>query len=140
MRKYKLKNKSKITRKHIVKILEWCKTNLGDSDFFDIETLRIRVHNNMKRYIGLFDIEKNCIYVKPKSITDELDLIATIIHEYVHFQQDYDEYERLDSMLPRRRFYFDHPHEKQAEDKAQSLKLECYEEIREQLKWVLRKP
>ena len=91
----------------------------------------------MKRFIGVFDIQKNCIYVKPKAIADEYDLIATIIHEYVHFQQDYKEYERLDSILPRKRFYFDHPHEKEAEDKAQSLKKKCFRDLKGKLNWEI---
>jgi len=139
MKKYKLKNKKKITRKHIVAIFDWCKTNLGESNFFCIKSLRIRVSNNMKRFIGVFDIQKNCIYVKPKAIADEYDLIATIIHEYVHFQQDYDEYERIELQLPRRRNYFDHPHEKEAESKAQSLKRKCFNDLQGKFGWRIQK-
>lgn len=136
---YRLKNKNFIARKHVVSILDWCKDNLGDSRFFPIRTLRIRISNDMKRFIGVFDIEKNCIYVKPKAIDDELDLIATIIHEYVHFQQDYDEYERIELQLPRRRNYFDHPHEKEAENKAQSLKTKCFNDLQGKLGWRIQK-
>lgn len=135
MKKYKLKNRKTITRKHIVSILDWCRNNLGKSKFFSNESLRIRISTRLKRYIGEFDIERNCIYVNPKKNENELDLIATVIHEYVHFKQDYNEYERLELMLPRRRNYFDHPLEKEAEDTAQKLKSKCYNDLKAKLNW-----
>ena len=135
MKAYRLKNRKYITRKHLVSILEWCRYNLGRSDFFDNETLRIRICTKMKRFMGEFDVERNCIYVNPKMNNDELDLIATVIHEYVHFKQDYKEYERIELLLPRRRNYFDHPLEKEAEDAAQLLKRRCYEELKSKLDW-----
>lgn len=137
--KYRLKNRNSISRKHVVDILEWCKNNLGKSEFFSVKTLRIRISNKMEKFIGVFDIQKNCIYVKPKAIEDELDLIATIIHEYVHFQQDFEEYERIELQLPRRRNYFDHPHEREAENKAQSLKRKCFMDLKPKLGWKLTK-
>ena len=135
MKAYKLKNRNTVTRKHLVSILDWCRRNLGKSDFFSNETLRVRICTNMGRLMGQFDIEKNCIYVNPKKNEDELDLIATLIHEYVHFKQDYKEYERIDLLLPRRRNYFDHPLEKEAEDMAQLLKAKCYSDLKSELGW-----
>ncbi len=135
MKNYRLKNRKTISRKHIVSILDWCRENLGRSRFFSNESLRIRISTKLKRCIGEFDIEKNCIYVNPKKNDDELDLIATVIHEYVHFKQDYEEYERIELQLPRRRNYFDHPLEKEAEDLAQLLKTRCYKDLKPKLKW-----
>jgi hypothetical protein len=135
MKTYKLKNRNTVTRKHLVSILDWCRRNLGKSDFFDNETLRIRICTKMRNFMGEFDVEKNCIYVNPKKNNDELDLIATVIHEYVHFRQDYKEYERIELQLPRRRNYFDHPLEREAEDMAQLLKAKCYSDLKSELGW-----
>lgn len=135
MKSYKLKNKNTITRKHLVSILEWCRHNIGRSDFFNNETLRIRISTKLSKFVGEFNVERNCIYVNPKKNENELDFIATVIHEYAHFKQDYSEYERIDLMLPRRRNYFDHPLEREAEDLAQLLKEKCYNELKQKLKW-----
>lgn len=135
MKSYKLKNRNSVTRKHVVGIFNWCKENLGKSDFFCNESLRIRITTKLKKYKGEFDVAKNCIYINPRKNNDELDLIATIIHEYVHFKQDYKEYERIDLLLPRRRFYFDHPLEREAEDTAQKLKKKCFRKLKKTFFW-----
>lgn len=135
MTQYPLKDGSVISRKHLVSVLEWCKRFFGPSMYFPIETLRIRFNSKMELFIGEFDIDKNCIYLNPKLLTSVQDLIMTIIHEYFHFQQDYDEYVDLDMKLPRKRDYFDHPHERLAEDNAIKHWKKCYSDLSKKMRW-----
>lgn len=135
-KKYKLKNNVEVTRKDLILILDWCKINLGKSKFFSIRKLQIKFKSNLKFFVGTFDIEKNCIEINPTKIKNYMDLIATIIHEYVHFQQDYTKYEEIELKLPRIRNYYDHPFEAEAEQIAQLLKKDCFKYLKNEIKWI----
>lgn len=135
MTQYPLKDGSVISRKHLVKVFEWCKEYFGPSKYFSIKTLRIRFNSRMEFFIGEFDIDKNCIYLNPSMLSSIEDFIMTIIHEYSHFQQDYDEYVDLDMKLPRKRNYYDHPHERLAEDMAIENWQKCHKDLAKELGW-----
>ena len=135
-KKYKLENGREVTRKDLIGILNWCKKNLGRSKYFSIKALQIRFQSNLNYFVGVFDIEKNCISINPNKIKNHLDLVVTIIHEYVHFQQNFSKYEEIEIKLPRLRNYYDHPYEAEAERIAQELKKVCYNDLKKELKWV----
>ena len=134
-KKYYLKNGDCVTRKHLLAILNWCKKTLGRSKYFSIRALQIKFKSNLEFFIGIFDVEKNCIYVNPTGNENVLDFITTIIHEYVHFQQDFSKYEEIELKLPRKRNYYDHPYEKEAETKAQKLKRACFKDLKKEFNW-----
>lgn len=122
--KHRLKDKSIIGRKDLLTILGWCKKNLGKSKFYSIRKLRIRFDNRMET-VGEFGTFTNCIYINPTYCLGKKDLVTTIIHEYVHFLQDPEEYERFFREIKIKNYY-DHPHESEAEDIAVKLTNECY--------------
>ena len=127
MSKYQLRNKKIVTRKDILQTLDWCKKNLGKSKYFSIRKLKLRIDNYMP-YLGQFDISKNIIYVNPGRHKNRIELAETIIHEYVHFLQNpklYDRLWRVDF-----KDYFDHPHEREAEDVALKLGRKCLKDLR----------
>lgn len=128
-KKYEIKNGEKITRKDLLGILGWCKKKLGRSKYYSIRKLQIKFQSNLKYFVGVYDVERNTIFVNPSKVRNYLDLIATIIHEYVHFKQNQNTYENIDMILPRNRNYYDHPFEKEAEDTAQKLKKKCLKEL-----------
>lgn len=138
-KKYKLKNGKNVTRKDLISILDWCKKKLGRSKYFSIRNLEIRFKSNLDYYIAIFDVERNCIEINPTKIRNYMDLVATIIHEYVHFKQNPAKYEEIDMKLPRLRYYYDHPYEAEAEKIAQELKKECFHALKSELGWV-KKP
>ena len=137
-KKYSLENGKQITRKDLIAILGWCKKNIGGSKYFSIRSLQIRFQSNLNYFVGVFDIEKNCIFINPNKIKNHLDLVVTIIHEYIHFQQDFSKYEEIEIKLPRHRNYYDHPYEAEAERIAQERKKDCYNDLKKELKWVKR--
>lgn len=135
-KKYKLKNGKTTTRKDLLAILGWCKKNLGRSKYFSVRALQIKFKSNLEYYLATFDVERNCIEINPNKIENYLDLVATIIHEYIHFQQNPSKYEEIELKLPRLRYYYDHPYEAEAEEVAQKRKKECYNSIKVELGWV----
>lgn len=135
-KKYKLKNGKDVTRKDLLAILKWCKTNMGRSKYFSIRALQIKFKSNLEFFVATFDVERNCIEINPNKIENYLDLCATIIHEYVHFQQDFTKYEEIEVKLPRVRNYYDHPYEAEAEQIAQCLKKQCYNILKREMKWI----
>ena len=134
-KKYYLKNGDSINRKQLLAILNWCKKNLGRSKYFSVRALQIKFKSNLEFFIGIFDVEKNCIFVNPIESKNILDLITTVIHEYVHFQQDFSKYEEIELKLPRKRNYYDHPYEREAELKAQKLKKNCFNDLKKEFGW-----
>lgn len=134
-KKYYLKNGDSINRKQLLAILNWCKKNLGRSKYFSIRALQIKFKSNLEFFIGIFDVDKNCIFVNPIESKNILDLITTVIHEYVHFQQDFSKYEEIELKLPRKRNYYDHPYEREAELKAQKLKRNCFNDLKKEFGW-----
>ena len=131
MKVYKLIDNSTITRKDMLLILDWCKYFLGRSKFFSIKKLKLRVKTRSK-LLGQFIIDDNLIEINPLIHNDIIHLIETVIHEYVHFQQNPLEFDYLD-----RKYdfddYFDHPHEYEAESTAIKLSKICYKNIKNKL-------
>lgn len=128
MKNYKLKSGKITNRKELLLILDWCKKKLGRSKYYSIKKIKFRINTKIN-YMGFFSIDNNVIYVNPNVHDNFVDLIETIIHEYVHFKQNPREYERLwrKNLFMK---YFEHPHEEEAERIAQSLGKICYSELR----------
>lgn len=118
-----------ITKKEADKVLEWCKKNIGKSKYHNINTLHTRINNKLHNFLGLYYVNKNRIYVNPSKHKTKINGIATIIHEYVHFTQDPEEYDYYLDIMPRSSKYYDHPHEKEAERIANKLKYKCKKEL-----------
>ena len=127
MPKYQFKNKKTISRKDILQILDWCKKNLGKSKYFSIKNLKLRMDHQMN-YLGQFDITKNTIYLRPDRHRNKIELAETIIHEYVHFLQNPKEYDKL--YRDDYQDYYDHPHEREAEEIALKLGRNCIKELK----------
>lgn len=128
MKQYVLKNNSTITKEGIYSILTWCKKYLGRSKYFSIRKLKLRIDNRMS-FLGQFGVDTNTIYVNPRLHKNKIELIETIIHEYVHFLQNPKEYDRL-CRNPKYQDYYDHPHEYEAEKVALKLAKKCYKHLR----------
>lgn len=127
MKQYVLRNKKTITKEDMKSILKWCKTYMGRSKYFSIRKLRLRIDSRMK-FLGQFDVHNNVIYVNPTTHKNIVEIIETIIHEYVHFLQNPKEYDRLC-----RNFYYDyyeHPHELEAETIALRLAKRCHKHLK----------
>lgn len=131
MKTYKLKDNKKVTRKDMVLMLDWCKKFLGRSKYFSVKTLKLRTKSKSK-FLGQFAIFDNTIEVNPLIHDNIVHLIETIIHEYVHFQQNPREFELLERKY-NFNYYYDHPHEYEAESTALKLSKKCYKNIKNKL-------
>lgn len=132
MKRYELHSgKKTISKEEMFFILTWCKRKLGRSKYFSIRKLKLVVDNRIK-FLGHFDIDNNIISINPSRHKNILELVETIIHEYVHFLQNPKEYDRLSKMVYRD--YFDHPHEKEAEKIAIKLAPKCLKNLKNKIK------
>lgn len=130
MKEYSLLNGDTISEYEIKSIFKWCKKHIGKSKYHSIQKLILVINTKLsKKVYGYFFPDKNSIHINPLVHHDRLEIVATMIHEYVHFTQDTDEYDIIELKLPRSSNYYDHPHEAQAEDMAQKLKKKCYKEL-----------
>ena len=117
-----------MTRKTSLLVLDWCKKYLGKSNYFSIKTLNLRINNRID-LLGEFIWEKNTIYVNLKSHKNLLNLIETIIHEYVHFQQSKEKFIKICGDLDINEMS-NHPYEIIAENMAKTLSKICYKQLK----------
>jgi predicted SprT family Zn-dependent metalloprotease len=131
MKTYKLIDNTIVTRNDMLVILDWCKNYLGRSKYFSVKNLKLRVKKNSK-FLGHFNIEENHIEINPYIHESFIDLIETIIHEYVHFLQNPKEGDYFDRQYEYK-YYYDHPHEYEAESMALMFNKKCYKDIKYKL-------
>lgn len=113
-------------------VLEWCRKKLGKSKFCSVKKIKIRVNNRIQ-HRGELKKNYSTIYLNLKKHSTDLEIIETIIHEYVHAQQDLVQYYLL-KVLNDYNKYFDHPYEKEAESIAKKLSKQCLKELVQQRK------
>lgn len=97
-----------ISRKTAYLALEWCIQNYGPSIHNDLDTLEIGLRSKHE-YLGEYDSIENIIILNPKKHKTLKDWCNTVIHEYTHFKQNGDMYDRYYYKYGRN--YDNHPHE-----------------------------
>lgn len=77
-------------------MLDWCINNLGGSEFQSAPP-KICVSNKIPYHnFGEYDYDKNKIFIYLLMHTSISELCDTVIHEYRHYQQDADQYDKLE--------------------------------------------
>jgi hypothetical protein len=138
---FKLENSEKVTGADLQLLLRWCKKNIGKSKFHSNTTLKIRF-SPIRKWCGQFIFGRNEILIDNRKIEDKIDLVQTVLHEYIHFCQDDSQWKTLNRPINSKKFsinsknnteyrewYFTHPLEKEAEDIAIKLYKKCYKEV-----------
>ena len=119
-------NTSDINLKNAKIILEWCYENLGNSQTRSYSKLKISISKNIKCE-GLYveDGPNSIIYINPKRHRSFDEFIDTIIHEYIHFLQGLQYYDRIFEITG----YDDHPMEHSSNLVAEILKKRCRKDL-----------
>jgi hypothetical protein len=119
-------NIDQIQRKDIVRIMNWCKSNIGINHRRHTLPL-LEYHSKRGQYgdCGEYDFEDNIITVYKGSHKSVLNLIHTIIHEWCHYKQSKVKYYKFDEEFG----YFDNPLEIQANEIAELNKFQCKRDI-----------
>lgn len=117
-----------VNRKNALRIIQWCFQQYGSSKFNkDVLTLKVQQKYKVDpNWYGAYEAETNTIFVFKKPIKSFIEFVATIIHEYQHYLQDDDMYEKY---LEYRKSYHFHPYEIKAEKIAQRDKRKCIKEL-----------
>jgi len=118
-----------VNKKTLLKILDWCKEKYGPSKFNSMNTLKLRVNNRIKGECGNYTPVNNTIYVNITAHDSLIEVIDTVIHEYVHFRQDIkNKYHKL--YMETYSYNVDnHPYEKTAYGVALNDRRECYNDL-----------
>lgn len=121
----------KLTREHIVMMLDYCKEKWGMSAYQNsFPKLRVYTSNPMsgRELSGTYNPETNLICIYLNNHPSVLELCDTIIHEYTHYLQNIEGmYEKY--MTVYYRTYDNHPYEITARNRGAKYKWECYEYI-----------
>lgn len=112
---------SKVDRKMLDMVVDFCVLKLGYSKFCP-RFPRIILYRNIlspqkKSRMGYYDPFSNTLVIYRSAHKNLTEFIDTIIHEYVHYLQDHEEYE----VLSKSHGYKDHPHEIEAVSVAKKL-------------------
>lgn len=118
-------NKTNITRKNAVKILDWCKLQYGVSKINGTYPT-LKFHRTGKIYAGMYDAEDNVIHVWAMKHRTFLGFIGTMIHEYTHYHQSI---KRKYMQLELRYSYKNHPLEREAIKVEKQDKWKCYYDL-----------
>ncbi len=109
-------------------VLDWCVNEYGHSKKVTHGLLKYRM-NTRTHAKGWFYPEDVVIEVNPKNHTSLVDFVHTIIHEYTHYLQDQDLYDKYAE-----EFDDDHnPCEIEAELVAERDKRRCLRKIKKKI-------
>lgn len=122
-----MKNKKGPSRKHVLRILEWCEEKYGMSRYnYGLPSVRVSRTEDHEGLAGYYDDEINSIVVHLK-LTDTLEeLCSTVIEEWTHYLQSSYKYQ----LLAKKYDYSDHPYEVEAKRIAERDHCICLEELR----------
>ena len=118
----------RISESTVKKVFIWCKGNFGESEFHDTYP-KLAISDVTEYLLGEFDDENNILYVNVKKHENLMDLIATVIHEYVHYLQNtYEHYDRLynEYVIDENADYYKNPFEEEARRISFQSCYPCY--------------
>jgi len=116
-------NIKQFKRHHAIRVMNWCKSNVGV--------------NGRRKYLpalewsatgedcGDYDFEDNIISVYKNQHNSVVEIISTIIHEWVHYKQSAKKYYEYDKIFD----YHENPFEIQANEFADKLKWKCKKDL-----------
>ena len=110
-----------INRNDVLTMFLWCKNKFGVSKF-QKEFPKIVVDRTNKDVFGCYYCKKNVITIVLKPHKSVVDLCNTIIHEYTHYLQDMNMYDKY--YFKYNRNYDNHPYEISANNKAYKYEKE----------------
>lgn len=106
-----MKDRKAPTRKHALRIAEWCKEKYGRSKYNrGLPRIKVSKTENHEDLAGYYDDEDNCIVVYLLLNDTFEELCGTVIEEWIHYKQSSFQYQKL----ARIHEYDDHPFEIEA--------------------------
>ena len=120
-----MRNINNISRHDCIKIMQWCKTNLGCKANKVMPALRFEGKQKYEGWHGLYDWDENTIIIRLDGHVDVIDLCDTIIHEWSHYLQPVRNFMNRD----KKHGYRKNPYEKEAARRAKVWRDICYNEI-----------
>ena len=115
-------NLEKVDRKFVDSIFDYCISQFGYSKYQSVLP-RLILYNRPCRSepenCGYYDYSKNVICIFKPTHRSCVDLVSTIIHEYVHYLQSEKKYFKL----AKKHEYKEHPYEQEAREFADKHKL-----------------
>lgn len=115
-------NINSIRRVHILKMIDYCYETFGSSKYQKyLPFLKIDYKGKIYPHMGEYRNEENEIIINLPAHNSVIELCSTIIHEYVHYLQNMEKYDRL----YKKTSYHDHPFEHEANLTANEYKWEC---------------
>jgi len=133
--------RANVDRNKVLLILNWCILKFGKSKYCE-DYPQLRVYNSKgvsSRLNGELGLNGSyvdgTITIYLGTIKSMKELCETVIHEYKHYLQNNNEYDRLEKKLIKRGHdedyvYENHPHEKRAEKAERKWGDVCYKELR----------
>jgi len=117
----------RIERKHIIKMLDYCKDKWGESVYHN-DFPKLMVRKSVPKYdvnmFGHYNYLTNTICVYLSSHSSMVEICDTVIHEYTHYLQNMEEmYEKY--MTKYYKKYSNHPYEITAFRRGEKYKWEC---------------
>lgn len=115
------------SRKECVNVLKWCKINYGNSKY-NPSQFKLRFYHTYPKIdmCGEYYWNTNTIYIFKPQHDDTEDIVDTIIHEYTHYKQNFNKYDKLSKNITNP---FHHPYEYEAVTIANRDKSRCMQEL-----------
>jgi len=112
-------------RKDALRVMNWCKRNVGlNHKRKYLPVLEWTTYAD-DRDCGDYDFDDNIISVYKSNHKSVVDIIHTIIHEWVHYKQSSKKYYEYAEIFN----YHDNPFEIQANEFADKMKWQCKKDL-----------
>lgn len=120
-----MRNIKNISRHDVIKIGQWCKTNLGTKNCKPAPQIKFYHKRKYEGWLGMYDWDDNVIEINKDGHSSVLDLIDTMVHEWSHYLQPSRQFNKRDE----EHGYDENPYEVEANHRASIWKRVCYKEV-----------
>lgn len=124
---------NQLTRKHYNFILNWCVETFGISQF-NKNIPKLTITKKKSEWCGEYDPDKNKITIWVINHSYIINVIDTVIHEYIHYKQNNKMYDVYFDTYNKQ--YHNHPYEISAINKASKYSKKCKKDLLKHFKKI----
>lgn len=112
--------------KFVHMVYDWCGNNIESNN--PKPTIEVNYKKN-KEYRGVYYPNDNSIVVYVNNTPQLIELVNTVIHEYVHSTQNTKGFDKLYDHYTQENGYFDNPFEQECERLSEKYQYQCLKDL-----------
>jgi hypothetical protein len=112
--------------KFVQLVNDWCYTNIKSTN--PQPTIEVKYYAN-KKNSGVYYTNGNSMVVYIHKTSQLIDIVNTVIHEYIHSTQKTKGFDRLYNQYTKEKGYWDNPYEVECREGSEKYQYQCLQDL-----------